>query len=366
MNQGKAIIGFIGAGGIARSHAYSLNSLRYFYDDVPEIELQAVCSATKESRLIFANRFGFINSYDLDTFVANKIINTVFILGPNKVHYEHLKAVLGMTGLKRIYLEKPVCSNIQEEKAISGLIQNNKGIKIQVGFQFLFSSTIREMIGFWKSGKLGKPLHFDLKYWHGDYLRKEYRDKRQSRLTPAPDGGAMADLGSHSLSLLIAILGNRVTITSVLQAGHFSDVREDSDLFSQISLYDASSGAVGTLSASRISSGTGDYFSFELYGHEGSLRYSSASPDFFEFYTEESGIWSKLMVGSDFKPFSSFPSAHVPPGWLRSMIHAHYVFLTGNGQYDFVPDIEHGLAVQRLVSETAEHLRFFRNSIKSL
>jgi predicted dehydrogenase len=123
----------------------------------------------------------------------------------------------------------------------------------------------KSIIGFWKKGKLGKPLHFDLKYWHSDYLRKEYRDKRQSRLTPAPDGGAMADLGSHSLSLLIAILGNRVMVTSALQAGHFSDVREDSDLFSQISLYDASSGAAGTLSASRISSGTGDYFSFELY-----------------------------------------------------------------------------------------------------
>ena len=71
------------------------------------------------------------------------------------------------------------------------------------------------------------------------------------------------------------------------------------------------------------------------------------------------------MVGSDFKPFSSFPSAHVPPGWLRSMIHAHYVFLKGNDHNEFVPDIEHGLTVQRLVTHTAEHLKIFRKSIKS-
>lgn len=363
MNQEKEIIGFIGAGGIARSHAYSLNSLKYYYNDAPEIELQAVCSATRESRTSFADRFGFNKSVDLDEFVNDKKINTVFILGPNKVHYEHLQRVIEMSGLKRIYLEKPVCSRIEEESAISILAGRFPGVKIQVGFQFLLSAVVTEMISLWKSGKLGEPVHFDLKYWHSDYLRKEYRDRRSSRLTPAPDGGAMADLGSHSISLLIAFLGNRLKITSALQGGHFSDVKEDSDLFSLISLYDEASGAVGTLSASRISSGAGDNFAIELYAKNGAIRYSSLSPDQFGFFLEESGIWNKRQTGSDYKPASTFPSPHVPGGWLRSLIHAHYVFLTGNNSNVFIPDIEHGLAVQRLVTQTAEHLQIFRKLI---
>ena len=106
--------------------------------------------------------------------------------------------------IRRIYLEKPVCSNLEEEKAIAALSLKYSGIRIQVGFQYLFSSAVREALAFWKSGKLGKPIHFELKYYHSDYLKKEYRDKRTSRLTPAPDGGAMADLGSHAISLLIA------------------------------------------------------------------------------------------------------------------------------------------------------------------
>lgn len=69
-------------------------------------------------------------------------------------------------------------------------------------FQYLFMSSVREAMTLWNSGKLGKPLHFNLKYYHGDYLRKEYRDKRSSRLTLAPDGGAMVDLGSHAISLI--------------------------------------------------------------------------------------------------------------------------------------------------------------------
>ena len=363
MEKDKSIIGFIGSGGIARSHAYSLNSLRYFYNDAPEFEISAVCSATNDSRASFAKQFGFARSWDLEEFIADDKINTVFILGPNKVHFEHLKAAIGMQGIKRIYLEKPVCSNLDEAKAIEGLVDKHPEIKIQVGFQFLFSATIRSMLNLWKSGKLGKAIHFDLKYYHSDYLLKDYRDRRQSRLTPAPDGGAMADLGSHSLSLLIALLGTNLKITGALQGGHFDDVNTDSDLFSLITIHDQASGAVGTLSASRISSGTGDYFSAELFTELGALRYSSQTPDYFEFFTEASGLWSRKMVGSDFKPLSGFPSVHVPPGWLRSMIHAHYVFLTGKDQNEFVPDIKHGLAVQRLVTQTAEHLSIFRKSM---
>jgi predicted dehydrogenase len=358
----KIIAGFIGAGGIARSHVYSLNSLKYYYNDIPEIELAAVCSARKDSRETFAKQYGFEKACDLSEFTSDREINTVYILGPNKVHFEHFKAAIEMTSVKRIYLEKPVCSNQEEEKLINDLSRKFPEIKIQVGFQYLFSSSVREALAFWRSGNLGKPVHFDIRYYHSDYLKKDYRDRRTNRLTPAPDGGAMADLGSHIISMMIAFLGGSISITSALQSGDFDDVDKRSDLFSQISLYDKATRAVGSLSASRVSSGTGDDICLEIYAEKGALRYSSATADYFEYYTEESGTWTRKMVGSNYKPVTSFPSGHVPPGWLRAMVHAHYVFLTGSKTEVFVPDIEHGLAVQKIVTQTAEHLKIFRDS----
>jgi predicted dehydrogenase len=360
MDKEKAVIGFIGAGGIARSHAFSLNSLKYYYNDAPEIELAAVCSATSDSRESFAARFGFTKPCELKEFVSDKRIDTVFILGPNKVHNEHFKAVLGMKAIKRIYLEKPVCSGPEEERELLKLSARHPGVKTQVGFQYLFTAAVREALILWKSGILGKPVHFDLKYYHSDYLKKSYRNKRISRLTPAPDGGAMADLGSHIISILIAFIGDKIRITGALQAGEFEDVPERSDLFSQISLYDEESHAAGTLSSSRVSSGTGDNLSFEIFATGGALRYSSTTPDFFEYYTEKSGCWSKQMTGSNYKPVTTFPSGHVPGGWHRSMIHAHYVFLTNGSSEIIVPDIRHGLTVQHLLIQTAEHLARFR------
>jgi predicted dehydrogenase len=363
MNMDRPVIGFIGAGGIAPAHAFALNSLRYYYNDSPETESEAVCTATDKSRDKFARQFGFKKSVSIEEFITDNRIDTVYILGPNKVHYEHLKATAGMSSVKRIYIEKPVCSTQEEEILMAQIVRENPAIKVQVGFQFLFMPSVREALVLWKSGILGVPLHFDIKYYHGDYLQKAYRDKRANRLTPAPDGGAMADLGSHAISLLIAFLGGKLKITGALQSGNYADVTPDSDLFSLITLFDGSSGAAGTLSASRISSGTGDMLSLELYAEKGALRLTSQSPEYFEYFTEDTGSWHRIMTGSHYKPVTSFPSGHVPPGWLRSMIHAHYVFLTGNDPKAVVPDMTHGLAVQRFVRETAEHLKTYRGLI---
>ena len=357
----KIHIGFLGAGGIARAHVYALQSLKFYYNEVPGLVFESVASARKESRENFVSKFGFISAQTVENFSQNEKINAVFILGPNNVHFEHLKLAHKMPNVKYIYLEKPVCASLQEEEEMKKLAEtNNHEVKIQVGFQYLQTSSVREALQFWKSGKLGKPIHFDLKYYHGDYLQSSYREKRVTRLTPAPDGGAMADLGSHGISLLMAFLGEELQITSALQGGGFPDVLKGSDLFSSLSLVERETGAVGNLSASRISSGTGDLVYLELYAEGGTLRYSSKNPEYFEYYLEGSDQWVKQMVGSNYQPVTSFPSGHVPPGWLRSMVHAHYLFFTGNDAKAITPDLKHGLAVQRIVRETAEHLNTFR------
>jgi hypothetical protein len=46
------------------------------------------------------------------------------------------------------------------------------------------------------------------------------------------------------------------------------------------------------------------------------------------------------------------------------MVHAHYCFFTGDDSITFLPDLKHGLAVQRIVRETADHLAVFRKNYK--
>lgn len=357
----KINVGFLGAGGIAQAHVYAIQALKFYYTEVPNIVLESVASARQESRESFAQKFGFNSAQSVEEFATNKKLEAVFILGPNKVHFEHFELALTMPNVKYIYLEKPVCSSLEEEQKMKVLLENaDPSIKIQVGFQYLQTSSVREGLKFWKSGKLGKPIHFDLKYYHGDYLQKSYREKRATRLTPAPDGGAMADLGSHGISLLMAFMGEKLQITSALQAGEFDGVPAGSDLFSSLSLLEPETGAVGNMSASRISSGTGDLVHLEIYAEKGAFRYSSKKSDYFEYYVEGSDQWVKQLIGSNYNPVTSFPSGHVPPGWLRSIVHAHYQFFTSYDADCNIANLNHGLAVQRIVRETADYLKVFR------
>lgn len=363
----KINIGFMGAGGIARAHAYALAALKYYYKEVPLIEFKAVTSKREESRKDFARRYGFEEALNINEFLENEEINTVYVLGPNDVHFEHLKLALQMPSVKNIYLEKPVCVSLEEENQMHNMLESLPAeIKIQVGFQYLLTASVREALNFWGSGILGKPIHFDLKYYHGDYLQSAYREKRRSRLTPAPDGGAMADLGSHGISLLMAFLGENLKIFQAIQGGSFEDVPEGSDLFSSITLADTKTRAAGYMSASRISSGTGDLIQLEMYSEKGSLRYSSHHADYFEYFLEKDNQWVRKAVGSNYNPVSSFPSKHVPAGWLRAIIHAHYIFLTEDSRGSFIPDLKHGLLVQRIVRETAEYLEGYRQKLKYL
>ncbi len=362
----KIHVGFIGAGGIARAHAYAIETLKFYYDEVPDIVLEAVSSVHVESRSAFARRYGFRKALSPDEFFADSKLDAVFILGPNKVHFNHFERALRLPNIRLIYLEKPVCSFQKEEEKMQKLLEETESsLRVQIGFQYLQTSAVREALRFWKSGQLGKAIHFDLKYFHGDYLQESYRLKRATRLTPAPDGGAMADLGSHGISLLMAFLGDELKITGALQGGQFDGVPAGSDLFSSISLFDPRCAAVGTMSASRVSSGTGDLVSLEIWAENGALRYSSTNSEYFEYYLEGSERWTKKLVGSHYKEISSFPSGHVPPGWLRSLVHAHYQFFTGNDASANIADLKHGLAVQRIVRETADHLQTFRTNFKN-
>jgi hypothetical protein len=48
------------------------------------------------------------------------------------------------------------------------------------------------------------------------------------------------------------------------------------------------------------------------------------------------------------------------------MVHAHYQFFTGDDAVSTIADLNHGLAVQRIVRETADHLAVFKEKKEGL
>ncbi|MDW7691552.1 Gfo/Idh/MocA family oxidoreductase [Flammeovirgaceae bacterium SG7u.111] len=352
-------IAFIGAGGISKPHAFALAALPFYYQDAPKFRKIAVASRNPTAKAEFTQSLGFEETISHEELWQREDIDTVYILGPNVVHFAHLQQVLAMKNIKRVYVEKPLCANAEEEQEIEKIIANPpKGVHFQVGFQFLQMPAIQKALGLWKSEDFGNALHFRFVYKHSDYLDKAYRDKRQNRLVPAPEGGAIADLGSHAFSLLLAFIGNEVEVVNALHSGNYEDVPKHSDLYAEVFLKDKKSKAIGTLVASRVSVGTGDLLEFEISGTKGAIRFNTEKPDFYTYHLKgQTEGWVEVPCGSEYESVTSFPSKHVPGGWLRALIHAHYLFLSGSQSSEFLPGLAHGLEVQNLIRKTAKAFR---------
>ena len=348
-------VGFLGAGGIAQSHAYALDTLKYYYKDFPDIEKVVVASPTPSSREAFAKRFGFQEAVAPDEIWGRDDINSLFIAGPNHTHTPQLLKAASMPSIERIYLEKPIAISQEEIDQLEILDASNHGKFIMVGFQFLQKSAIRKAIYHWHSGVFGDPIHFRIEYLHSSYLSPAYRNKKKDRLLPIPLYGAAADLGSHALSMLTAFLGNHLVVQDAAASGFMDDVPENSDLCTTVLLEDITTRAIGTMVASRVSAGTGDLMRVELWGRRGTILFGTSQPDLYRSFLPEEG-WVTHHVKSDYMPDSKFPSDYTPSGWLRALVHNHYLFLDADPGISFVPDLEHGIVVQRLVQDIAEHI----------
>lgn len=348
-------IAFAGAGAIARAHAYALAALPYYYAGVPERVRVAVASRTRDKAAAFAARFGFSEAVELDELWRREDIDTLFIAGPNESHCGQLCAALRMPGIRRIYLEKPVCISAAEEGRIEQAAVPD-GVAVQTGFQYLQMPAARRALKMWRRGEFGDPVHFEARYLHDGYLDRAYRDARRSRLQPTPAGGALSDLGSHAFSLLAAFLGTDLEVVAARQSGRFDDVPEDSDLCTSALLEHRGSGAAGSVVASRVSAGAAESLDLEIRGTLGAFRFSGDRPDVLESAVRLSRTWNATPCGGEYLPASAFPGANTTGGWLRSLVHAHYLFFGGADADAFIPDLRHGLAVQRLLRATAVRL----------
>ena len=349
-------IGFLGTGGIAHSHAYALDALKYYYPDAPSIEKAVAASPTPAHREAFAQRFSFESALDPEAVFDWNDLDALYILGPNDTHTPQLVRAIAQRNLKRIYIEKPIAVSAKELNALEMINASDHGKFIMVGFEYLQKAPLRKALAQWRTGVFGEPIHFHTEYLHSGYLDPQYRQKKQNRFEPIPANGAMVDLGSHGLSLLTAFLGDNLKIKSALASGHFKDVPPESDLCTTVLLEEATSGAAGTLVASRVSAGTGDRMAFELRGTRGALLFDTGRPDCYETYLPDEG-WQRHDVNSDYSSALTSSSKYIPAGWLRALVHNHYLFLGGDPGISFIPDLSHGIRVQQLILEIAEALK---------
>ncbi len=146
-------VGLLGAGYISDSHLRALRK-------IPGIQVKAICDLNRSLAEQFAKDNGITNFYsDLGEMLTQEALDVVHILTPPHIHYANGIQVI-QAGVNAFF-EKPLCHTVEYCKSLQKLAQE-KGVKIGVSHNFLFTPPYEKLLADVRTGGLGRIDQIDI------------------------------------------------------------------------------------------------------------------------------------------------------------------------------------------------------------
>jgi len=317
MTPAKLRIGLIGAGFIARCHAYAYRVLPMVFPEAPaHPEMALVCDQNQALAEAAAQRFGFARATgDWQALVNDPAIDVVDICVPSNLHKPI--ALAAIAAGKHIYCEKPVglCGTEAQEIAEAAAKAGRRSL---VGFTYLRHPVLGLARRLIDEGAIGTVTHFRGQH-NEDYLC-DPASPFTWRCDPAIGGkaGALGDLGAHIISLARALCGeisavnaSRHTVITErpIQAGGSEMRPVGNDDITQM-LVRFASGASGYLEASRIATGSKMNIGFEITGSEGAIRFDGERINELQVFDRRPGLrtagFRTILANPEHPPYGNF------------------------------------------------------------
>ena len=333
-------IGLIGYGGIGKLHTVNWRNLHLYYPDIPvKLSLRGAAAKTRDSADQAVQQGGFeYGTTDYQELLDDTEIDLIDICTPNNLHYPIFMAALEAG--KHIYCEKPLALNLEEAEEMLRLAESSDGI-IQLAFNYRFIPAIMKAKQLIDEGFLGEVINFRAQYFHTGYLNP---DKPMSwRLSQdISGGGALVDLGSHVIDLMLYLAGpfKRImaqTKTFIAQRPVGAGSRETAEVLvddhAQL-MVELTAGGIGIVEVSRVAQGTTDDLNFEIHGSKGAIKFDVMDPNW--LYVYDAGEAKDPLGGSH--GFKQIQTMHCYPGnqipGVRSLVNA--MGMHANSQYQLI------------------------------
>ena len=357
-------VGIIGFGFIGKVHAYGYQNLPFYYDPLPllaritHVATSRQSSAEKAKQTLGAE----VAATDYRAITENPAIDIVDICTPNHLHREALLSAIRHQ--KHIYCDKPLAATMAEAEEIEAALADHRGTA-QMTFQNRFYPATMRAKQLVDEGVLGQMLSFRIAYLHGGSASPDAPLKW--KLAAAAGGGVIADLASHVLDLADWLIGPFGAVMAATQIAYperpsTTDPAQKLPVDTEdavVLLARMASGALGTIEATKIATGSEDELRLELHGSRGALRYNGMDPHHLELHDATAadrplgGLrgWNRIDAGQRYPaPATGFPTAKAPTGWLCSHTACLGNFLqaVADGR-PAQPDLRQGIRVQRLM-----------------
>jgi len=355
-------IGLIGWGFMGKTHTQALRSIGLFYPDIDfRVRLVSVCSRRLEKAKEAAELAGYEKyTDDYRELLADPEIDVVSICTPNDQHEE--MAIAALKAGKHVYIDKPLAVTAESAARIAEAAKSAPG-KTKMVFNNRYTPAVMRAKELVEEGKIGEVLSFQMRYLHSGSIdpNKPIGWKQQMQ------GGVLLDLGSHALDLLTWMIGypKKVLMKSrVLYAQRPTKTGDTEQALSEdhcLIMMEMPNGALGTVEASKIATGSNDELTMEIRGTKGAILWNAMDPNYVYYYDQTlpeaplggmKGFTQIESVARYAKPAGTFLPPKNSIGWDRGHQHCYYTFLDCVA-HDRMPEngIECGAKLQKLMEQ---------------
>ena len=365
MNTKKKInIGIVGYGAMGRTHTYAIRNLPYFYatHETPlpfEAVISGICTTSEKKSLTLTEELSLGRVYkNFDEMVNDETIDVIDICTPNVLHYDMLKKALAKG--KHIYCEKPLCDTYKRSAEIAELTKGS-GLICKIVFNCRHLAAVKRAKKLIDSGAIGDIISYNFEYLHDTCTFPEKSAGWKQNADICGEGGVLFDLGSHIIDMAVMLCGNFKSVTALSQIAYQTHPDNNGGVWSTNAseafymITRSESGAVGTLTASKIAKGTNDGLNFQIYGTKGALKFSLMEPGRLHFFDgtlpKDRQGFTVIECGGQYEPPAGFfPSPKAPSGWLMGHLASMYSFLHDVYSGDVSePDFNDGAYVSRVM-----------------
>ncbi|MBR3835468.1 MAG: Gfo/Idh/MocA family oxidoreductase [Clostridia bacterium] len=210
MSSKKIRFGIVGTGTIAHRFAQAICN-------VPEAELVAVASRTKENAEKFGDEFNIPVRFDsYEKMAQSDVIDVAYIAVPHSGHIDC--SCLMMNNGKHVLCEKPMAVNLAEAQEMFDCAKQNNVLLMEAMWARLVPGTL-EMLEIVRSGVLGDILGVEGKFCYT--MDEDEMDHHV--FNPENGGGSLLDVGVYGLNFASWYLGKDVEEVNA-QSAFYNDV----------------------------------------------------------------------------------------------------------------------------------------------
>lgn len=349
-------IGLIGTGFMGRAHALAFNNARAVFELPVHLKLAALADADTERAQRCARDWGFAQAHsDWQALINDPGVDVVAITTPNHLHYP--MAMAAIAAGKAVYCEKPLAVSLEQADAMHRAA-SAAGVVTRVGYNYQHNPMIvlaKQMIA---NGELGEIISFQ-----GEFSEDFMADPTSPwswRCEVEHAGGALADLGSHLLSMARYLVGDVVSVCADTQTVHAwrpaikgSTERKTITVDDQVhALLRFSNGARGTVSSSWLKHGYKNHLSFEISGTKGTVVFDQERLNELQLCRVGQEGFQRLLAGPALPGYAAFsPAAGHQLGYNElKTLEVHELILALAGQGSDGTDFEAAWAVERLAT----------------